>query len=230
MQSIILLALMLLFTAFSSIQISRNSSATIDSNREFKANNVAANVLQYNSILIGFMRKNESSMHLSTGTNPGSIELITKIDSAKLAGYSQKNLVSFLNYQSVAFNYTKSNVGESLPLPIYFLASSWSAYTSSLKGYKQILLSEVMGQLGQDLGKRLFQGDSTYWTVPWVFSQSNCNIQEIYTHVPNDSNGISAMSKLKILFNLFCTQLKEKANYQFLTYVYLQPVFSLGNL
>ena len=230
MQSIILIALMLLLASFTLIQFSRNSSATNDSNREFKASSVAANVLQYNDMVIGFMRKNELSMHLSIANNPGNIELITKIDPTSLNGYSQKNLVSFLNYQSIAFNYSKNSIGESMPLPIYFLATSWSTYVPSLKGYKETLLAEVMGDLGQDLGKRLFQGDSTYWTIPWVFSQNNCNIQEIYTHVPNDNNGATAINNLKALFNLFCTQLKADANYQFLTYVYLQPVYNLGSL
>lgn len=230
MQSFILMALMLFLTSFATIQFSRNNIGTMDSSYENKASNVAANIFQYNDMVIGYMRKNESSMHLTVATNPGNIELITKIDSTKLAGYSQKSLVNFLDYQSVAFNYAKVSTGESMPLPIYFMATSWSTYSISLKGYKQVILPEVMGQLGQDLGKRLFQGDSTYWTVPWVFSQNNCNIQEVYTHIPNDDSGTTARNSFKTLFNLFCTQLKVNANYQFLTYVYLQPVYGLGNL
>ncbi|MCC2645583.1 MAG: hypothetical protein K0R94_1361 [Burkholderiales bacterium] len=225
MQAAIILVLMAVFLSFSVAEMGRNdSSNTIES---FKAENVAANILQYQDSIMQYGRANYDLLHLAVSINPGNIEQVTPIDYTAngLAKYNQKNLLLFLNYKSVFFNYTNSS--ESNPMPVLYAATSWygDGYTNDVvQGYAKVSMPEIMGELGSNLSKRLYQGDSTYWVVPWVFSQSGCNITELYSQLPNDSSGNSMFDKLNSIFSLFCKQLKDKG-YTFKQYVYISPVF-----
>ena len=166
--------------------------------------------------------------HLTASLNPGNVEQINLLDYEQngVSTYSLKNFTMFLNYSSVLFNYAKVMDGESDPYPMLYLATSWESYSSDVLGYKNIQIIETMGQVAQDISKHIYQGNSTFWVVPWVFKQTNCNITEVYSALPNDASGASQIDKLKSLFNLFCTQIEANSSYKFMTYVFLEPIMN----
>lgn len=226
-------ALMLTTMIFITEEFSRHDSANLATYHAFKASAVAANIMQYNDLMVQYMLANYDVLHLTLTSNSGNVEQINWLDYEQdnISNYSQKNLLRFLNYEAVVFNYINPLIYESQNTPILYLASSWDTYTPEVvKGYSTTQMLEVMGQLGQDMSKRLYQGNSTYWTVPWVFSQSKCNIIEMFSQLPDDANGISTLNKLQSMFNLFCTQIESKSDYRFLTYVYMQPVVKVSDI
>jgi hypothetical protein len=228
MQSSIILAIMTVISLFTGAEYMRNNSTEANVYQPFKAKNVADNVLQYSDLMLLYMLDNFDTLHQTQAVTPGNVEQITAIDynQNQISGYSLKNLILFLNYSSIAFNYTKSSVGESQPIPVLYIATSWDSFSNSVHGYSSIQMPEVMGQLGQDVSKHVYQGNSTFWVIPWIFSQSNCNVKELYSQLPNDSTGASAFNKLKTVFNLFCTQIQANSSYRFSTYVYIEPVIN----
>jgi hypothetical protein len=227
MQAAILMAVMAIFLTFTVAEMSRNDSANIT--EFFKAGNVASNIFQYQDSVMQYGVAGYESMHLPVSINPGHVEQVKVVDytADQIAKYNQKNLLPFLNYKSVLFNYTPSVLGESQPMPILYVATSWDSYTDEVvPGYRNITMSEVMGKLGEDLSKRMYQGDSTYWVVPWIFSRkdNDCRILELYSQLPEDSGGNNMLAKLDNIFNLFCTELGSE--YVFKKYVYISPVFN----
>ena len=211
MQSAIILAVMVLASFFAGAEYLRGSSTDANLYKPFKAENVAANILQYQDQINGYILDNYDDLHLSSTLDPGNIEKINLLDYGQnnIGSYTLKNLSLFLNYSSVVFNYTRAIEGESEPYPMLYLATSWDSYSSNVHGYKNIQMEETLGQLSQDVSKSVYQGNSTFWVVPWVFKQSNCNIIEMYSQLPNDASGASTFNKLQSLFNLFCTQIEK---------------------
>ncbi|MFN7094968.1 MAG: hypothetical protein ACK4M7_06360, partial [Burkholderiales bacterium] len=69
-----------------------------------------------------------------------------------------------------------------------------------------------------------YQGNSTYWAVPLLLRQNNCQAIEVYSQVPNDIYGASQLNKAKTYFNLLCNDLERKSSFKFLDYVYLAPI------
>jgi hypothetical protein len=232
MQSLIIVTIMAIFSIFMLSEMSRNN----DTNKylAFKAENVAANILQYQNSISQYVLINYDTLHLPTASSSGDVEQIRIIDYMRdqIAKFNQKNLLPFLNYQSVVFNYSRALVSESQPTPVIYIATSWSDYSSSqiASSYTNINMVEVMGKLGEDLSKYLYQGNSTYWFIPWVFSQNNCQITELYTQLPDDANGDSQLIKLQNIFSEFCTQVQARSSYHFMNYVYLAPIFKRPDL
>jgi len=108
-------------------------------------------------------------------------------------------------------------------VPTAYMATSWNNYIYPRD--KNTNMLEVMGQLSHDFSKRLYQGNSTYWTIPWIFSQDNCVIREVFSQIPDDKNGHSRLGKVKKIFENFCKNIEAASAYRFLTYVYMQPIF-----
>jgi hypothetical protein len=234
MQSLIILVTMAIFSIFMISEMSRNDSANISP--AIKAGNVAANIFQYQDAINQYAIESYDELHSPVSFNPGKVEHVKIISYKKdgIINHNQKNLSLFLNYQSILFNYSRALAGESQPMPVLYVATSWSGYATDkdLSGYKNINMVEVMGKLGEDLSKRLYQGNSTYWVIPWIFSQNNCQILELYTQLPDDMNGNSQYSKLQDIFRDFCGQIQANTtyNYRFLTYVYLAPIYIPPNM
>ena len=226
MQSAIILAVMVLASLFASAEYLRNSSSENNVSKPFKAENVAANILQYHDQMVQYTLANYESLHLTVSLNSGDIEQINLLDYTKnqIGNYTLKNFLLFMNYSSTVFNYTNNVEGESQPYPLLYLATSWDGYLAEMHGYSNVRIPEAMGKLAHNVSKQLYQGNSTFWVVPLVLRQSNCNITEVYSQLPNDANGISTVSKLQTLFNLFCTQIQNNSDYRFLTYVFIEPI------
>jgi hypothetical protein len=233
MQSLILVCILSLVALFISAEYTRNNYSSKNNYASFRADNVAANIIQFNDVMTQYVIKNYDSFHEILTSNPENVELISVIDYADkkiYENYSQKNLQPFLNYRSATFNYTRFMIGESQLSPTLYLTTSWDNYENNIISYKNIKMLEILGKLGHELNKRLYQGNSTYWTVPWVFSQANCNVIEVYSYIPDDSFGNTTLDKFKNIFNKFCNQIQANSNYRFLTYVYLQPVYKPNSL
>ncbi len=232
MQSLIVVTIMAIFSIFMLSEMSRNDNTNIYP--AFKAENIAANVLQYQDMLSQYILANYDTLHLPVSSIPGDVEQIQIIDYMRdqVAKFNQKELLSFLNYESVVFNYTRESTGESQPTPVLYLATSWSDYSSGqiASSYATITMIEVMGKLGEDMSKYLYQGNSVYWLIPWVFSQNNCQITELYTQLPDDASGDSQLNKLQKMFSEFCTQVQARSGYHFMSYVYLAPIFKQPDL
>jgi hypothetical protein len=225
MQSVLLTTVLAIFSIFMLSEFSRNDSVNKVSVR--KAENIAANIIQYQNSISNYMLSNYDELHLPVSANPGNVEQIHIINYTgdQIAKFNKKQLLQFLNYQSIIFNYSQVLVGENQPMPLLYMATTWDGYSSNQieLGYRGVNMDEVMGYLGEDLSKHMYQGDSTYWTVPWIFSQSNCQITEVYMQLPNNSG---EASKLKDIFNRFCTQIQTSGSYQFMKYVYIAPLFN----
>jgi type II secretory pathway pseudopilin PulG len=226
MQSMIVIAIMSIFMVFMAGELSRNDNSNNLS--EFRADNITANILQYQTAITQYILVNYDKLHLAVTSNAGNVEQVKPIDYKQIGKYSQKNLLPLLNYQSISFNYSKAVVGENQMIPVLYLATSWDGYatTQISSSYANTRQIEVMGKLGEILSKPLYQGDSSYWTIPWIFSQSNCQINELYSQLPNAPDGSDRFTKLKNIFNLWCSQIEANSNYRFMTYVYLAPIFS----
>lgn len=226
MISAIVLAVMVVFSIFIYAENSRNNGTNISV--VAKADNIAANVFQYQDSITRYVIANYDDLHLAVLDGSGSVAQITPIDyiASQISKYNQKNLELFLNYKSVVFNYSKEVAVESSSLPILYVASSWNNYLNVANAsYENIRMLEVMSKLGAYFAKHLYQGDSAYWTIPWVFSQRDCQIIEFYGQLPLDSNGNSQLGRLKNVFNDICTQIQANSGYIFMTYVYIAPIF-----
>lgn len=233
MQAALILAAMILATIFMAAQLGRHDSANLANYRVFKAAAVASNIEQYNDLMVQYVLANYDTLHLIMSIEPGTVEQITTLNYTEDAidNYSQKKLLPFLNYTVAVFNYAKNSTGESQAIPLLYLATSWDNYTPEmLNSYVGVKLPEMMAQLGQDLSKHIYQGNSTYWIVPWVFSQNNCKIDEIFSQLPDNAAGTTNTDKLNAVFNLFCTQIQANSSYTFLKYVYLQPVIKSADM
>lgn len=232
MQSIILLAVMALVSIFMAAEMSRNDSTNVYPS--FKAGNIAVNIFQYKDSISQYAIANYDELHLPISQSYGSMERIKVIDYTgdKIDKYNQKKLILFLNYKSMIFNYTEELAGESLPMPVLYMATSWDGYVTAqiASSYNGVNMIEVMGKLGEDFSRYLYQGNSTYWTIPWLFSQENCQIEEVYMQLPDDALGISRLDTIKRIFNKFCTQSKTGGYYNFMKYVYIAPVFKTPNI
>ncbi|MBP9742316.1 MAG: hypothetical protein KBD37_03060 [Burkholderiales bacterium] len=227
MQAALILAIMSLATLFMAAQLDRHDSANLAHYHVFKAAAVASNIEQYNDLIVQYALTNYDTLHLTMAVEPGMVEHITTLDyiEDEIGNYSQKKLLPFLKYTVTVFNYAKNATGESEATPLLYLATSWDSYAPEvINSYVGITLPEIMGQLGQDLSQHIYQGNSTYWVVPWVFSQNNCEVDEIFSQLPDNAYGIANTDKLKDIFKLFCTQIQANSSYIFLKYVYLQPV------
>lgn len=226
MQSIMLIALLIVFSVFGISEFSRNGNTDSVVN-SVKAANIAANIEQYNDLVSQYMLANYYDLSVMVTKNPGHVENVKSINyvSDEINKYSQKELIPMLNYRSVAFNYSLDKNGNKEPIPVLYLATSWDDNAIMVNGYNGVQMIEIMGRLGQDLSKRLYQGDGTYWMIPWVFSQNDCDLTELFTQLPNDSDDKSKRNKLDALFKSFCDSLKE-TDYKFGKYVYIQPIFN----
>lgn len=234
MQSIILLVIMTL--AVMAAEMSRNRHG--ESHMADKSKNVAANILQYQDLVIQYMLANYEKLHPDFSSNPDHVEKIELLDykNNNIGIYSQKKFNQFLNYRSLVFNYVKSMPNENVVIPVLYVATSFDGYTDNniYKTYLNTGLPEVMGHLGEYLSKHLYQGNSTYWTVPWLFSQKDCNVIEVYSQIPDNVAGSndekSNYGQVQALFKQFCNQIQAFSSYRFLTYVYIQPVFNPANI
>jgi hypothetical protein len=221
MQSVIILALLTIISIFGITQYKR-SDMTDNNQAIFKAENVAGNIFIYHDLLNQYVIINYDKLGLSIRSMPGRVGQISLIDYVRdrISKYSQMNFNRFLNYQSVVFNYTRELESQT---PVAYMATSWNGYIYPRD--KNTNMLEVLGQLSQDMSKRLYQGNSTYWTIPWIFSQTNCEVREMFSQIPDDRNGNSRLSKLKISFKNFCTNIEAQSSYRFLGYVYMQPIY-----
>ncbi len=226
MQSAIILAIMVLSSFFLDSEYLRNDGTEDNAYKHFKAQNVSDNILQYHDQMMKYALESYENLHLLSSINPSNVEQIELLDYGQknIADYTLKNFTPFLNYSSVVFNYTKNEDGESHGYPILYLVTSWESYT--IQGYRNIQMSEAVGNLAQDITKHLYQGNSTFWVVPWVFKQSNCYIDDLYTQLANDEDGASTINKLKSLFNSLCTKIESGSKYKFSSYVFLEPVIN----
>lgn len=231
MQSAIVTALMVIVSFFIFSEFSRNSST--DSNRyiAFKAENVANNILQYQDSLEKYIIDQYNVLHLQTSPIAGHVDknTIKEIDykNDHLNEYNKKDLVLFLNYKSVVFNFTKHISGNKYQEPVLLVATSFDDYIIS--GYLQVGFLEVMGSLGQDFSRHLYQGNSTYWSIPWLIRQEKCKILEGFSQMPEDFKGMSKLNKMKDLFGLICNEIQDNSAYKFLTYVYIQEIVKPSN-
>lgn len=222
MQSVGLVVLMAVLSVFMLTETSRNHVTTQSDYAILKAASVASNIIQYNDMMSQYIRLNYDSLHELIALTPGHIEQIKILDYQGLGinKYSQKQLQLFLNYHSIAFNFSKNEVGESVPMPLLYLATTWSGLI--IRGYSVTNTNEIMGQLGNSLSKPLYQGNSSYWLIPWVFSQQNCIVDEIYLF---NSRDVSSLNLFKNRFRDWCTEIMGMSNYQFDRYVFLLPIY-----
>lgn len=219
---------MVLVSLFTAAEYMRNNSTNVDVYQPFKAKNIADNILQYNDLMLQYMLNNYTTLHETQAITAGNVEQIKWLDyqQNQVDSYSLKNLILLVNYSSIAFNYSKLENSESQPIPVLYIATSWDSISSGVGGYSSVSMPEIMGQLGQSISQHIYQGNSTFWVIPWVFSQNNCNITEVYAQLPNDATGGSSIPKLEKLFNLLCTQIQLNSSYRFLTYVYIEAVIN----
>ena len=227
MQSIMLFSVLVSFTLFSLAELSRNSN-TETTVMFSKASNVAANVEQYNDMLAQYVLANYDAKFGQISTaSAGMVEHINLLDykGDGVDNYSQKNLQAMLDYKSVAFDYTKASSYVDESVPVLYLATSWNSYVAPFTGYTNTSMLEVTGQLSQDLGMRLYQGDSTHWLVPWIFSQENCGVNEFFSQVPHNQDDSSQFPDIRNLFTVFCQQIEKNSRYRFAKYVYIMPIF-----
>ncbi len=226
MQSIIVIGLLVVIGLFSGIEYTRNSPEEINAFNSFKADQVAGNIMQYNDFLVKYMLDHYDDLHEIISNNPGNVEKINTIDDVAnlIAMYNQKSFLMFLNYQSIIFNYADLSI-ESEVLPTLYLATTWDSFLPKIKNFNLTKMPEVMGATNQLVSEHLYQGNSTYWTIPILLSQSNCNTLEVYSQIPTDSSGNSQLIKVKNLFNRLCSQIEVNSAFKFLNYVFLEPVF-----
>lgn len=221
MQSLLVLALLIFVTSFTVMEAERINVTSNDTATNH-ADLLAENLLQYNNLLVHYALVNyDDILHLFRATTPGKVEGVNLIDNIKLNQYSQINFTAFLNYQSVAFNYSVAS--EDDPTPILYLAISFD--NVNFKALADINLPEMLGGLNQRLSKSLYQGNSTYWVVPLLVKQDNCSIREVYSQIPKDVNDDSQLNRVNPMFSKFCTQLRDNYSYNFLSYVLLEPMF-----
>lgn len=228
MQSLIVIALMSACSIFALSEMSRNDNT--NTHPSIRADNVAGNIFSYQTLISQYILANYDTLHLMVSQTPGTIEQLKILNyyTDNLSRYTQKNLIPYLNYQSIVFNYVNPMAGEDKPMPTLYIATTWNNYASTIltKSFTTTSLPEVMGKLGDNLSKHIYQGNSTYWIVPWIFKQQNCQILEMYSGLPDDSIGNNQLPNLKSFFNLICTQIQAKSSYRFMTYVYLAPTFN----
>lgn len=232
MQSFIIVAIMSALSVFMLSELGRNDSA--GRIPVFKAENVAANILQYQNVINSYILVNYDALHIPIAKAPGNVEGVKQIgiiedkNDQKVIKFNKKDLPAFLNYQSIVFNYSRVLVGESQPMPLLYTATTWSGYSSANieSSYAAINMIEVLGKLGENVSKHVYQGNATYWAVPWIFSQNNCQITELFVQLPDSSSGNSKLNELKTAFNRFCNQIQANSSYRFLTYVYLTPILN----
>jgi hypothetical protein len=224
MQSLLVLGLLIAVTTFSAMEYTR-SSVNANDLSEARADNVAGNILQYNDLLVKYTLNHYDTLHLIHISNVGNVDGITILDYSQINPYTQMQLVPFLNYQSIVFNYTSNNESDSLPL--LYVASSWDS--AVIKAFQDIKFPEILGMTNQAISKRLYQGDSTYWTIPLLISQDKCNVTEVYSQLPNNINNDSQLKQVKSMFYKYCTQIEAAGQYKFLTYVFLEPVVKISS-
>ena len=231
MQSVIVTTLMIIVSFFIFSELGRNTGTESNRYSVSKAENVVNNILQYQDTLEKYIVDQYNDLHLRTSTNAGHVDknTIKTIDykNNKLNEYNQKDLVLFLNYKSVVFNFTKQISGDKYQEAVLLVATSFDDYVIS--GYSQVNFLEVMGSLGQSFSRHLYQGDSTYWSIPWLIRQEECKVLEAFSQLPEDFKGVSKLNKMKELFSLICNEIQDNSSYKFLTYVYLQEIVKPSN-
>jgi hypothetical protein len=232
MQFLFVLVIISVISIFTFSEMSRNNNEHVVP--AFKAGNLADNIFQYQNLIMHYILTNYDTLHLPIAENMGNVEQIKVIHYTddKIGDFNQKDYSPYLNYQSVVFKYSRILSGESQPMPVLYVATSWDGYSSSdlAKSYADTKMVEVLGKLGQNLSEPLYQGNSTYWIVPWVFSQKNCIIDELYSQLPDNTNNNSQFGTLQKLFKEFCIQIQANSQYTFMKYVYITPVFTTPDM
>lgn len=228
MQALIVVVIMVFMSVFGYMEMQRNDVTQGNKLIAFKASNVAANIMQYADMLTQFSLANYDSLHDNDYSNGNNVGHVTIVDYQKdgISIYSQKNLMPFLNYSSAVFNYgiNSNNDDNNSQIAQLYLVISFDDYLSGLKGYSNINLDHVMGELASKYSTHLYQGSSVTWAIPIIVKQDNtCNAIAIFGQVPIDSNNSKQMNKISTLFNRFCMQLKNNG-YSMQKYVYVAPI------
>lgn len=225
MQSMIILALLAVLSVFMLTEKARNDSGYLNSTADAKAGFVAENILRHVDLLQKTASINYSKWFNSNPLKPGHIEGIHLVYQDQLVSrYTQEN--QFYEYKDLAFNYSPPlKIGESTSNSILYIATTWN--DPIYKTYQNIGANQIMGILGDMLGKKLYQGDRTYWVVPWVIKNNNCQVVEDFTQVPENAENHSQLANLKNAFTQICNEIQsdKEANFVFGKYVYLRPIY-----
>ena len=222
MQSIAILAVFIIF--FAVIQTKRDSSIVVYPT--FKSATVAGNIFLYSDKVTKYVLTNYDQLHINTLTNPGNVEGIHELDNKQFT--DNNTFIPFLNYQVISFNYAQGG-GESQVLSTLYIAMSFDNYANGIVPYALSNTPEILGIVNQMLSKHIYQGNSTYWTIPWLLQQDGqCNMINLFSQLPDAINGDTQLSQVKTLFNTLCWQIQNMSGYKFLTYVYIAPVVLSG--
>lgn len=228
MQSFLILALFAVIISFSAMQYSKYDPT---SKQDFEleiSNNAAGNLVGYITSLNKYVLQNYSTLHVNTANNVGHLEQITLINTPQIRQYDQKNTNYIFDYRTVTFNYTLPNSSPSV-LPYLFAITTWNNLSSSVKGnFTKLSMYNVMGSANQLFSLNIYEGNGTFWTVPILVSQMNCNITQYFNQVPISDTGLSTLSTFSTFFNNACTEL-QNSGFSLGKYVFMQPVYLLDN-
>ena len=220
MQSIIVFAVLIIFSFYAIIQTKRDRS--LGNYPMFKADRVAGNIFLYSDKVTKYVLANYDDLHVTRLNNTGIVEGIQELENKQFIDNNTFN--PLLNYQVVSFNYALAG-SESQVFPILFVAISFDNYAVGIVPYSLSNIPEILGIVNQMLSRHIYQGNSTYWTVPWLLQQDGqCNAINIFSQLPDTIDGDAQLNQLKTLFNILCRQIQNTNSYKFLTYVYIAPV------
>lgn len=225
MQVIFILGLFLGIIAFGVMESTQNSSSTHPKNLKYLAKCLASNVLQYNSFSTQYAISNYSIFHENAAQNPDQVEMVNYVDTSKLNVYDQKNTTLLMNYNSYLFNYTQSS-NTTQNLPTLYVVTTWDKVSPNAGSkFTNVDLNEVMSQIGLALSQRVYQSTSTYWTVPWLAMQSDCQIKIMFSELP----ATIPFANINNFFNIVCKGLIN-SKVQLGKYIYFQPIYYTPNL
>jgi hypothetical protein len=234
MQGMIVTLLFISVVTFGVIENKRSNPSEVQTLSMFKADDIAANLMAFGDLYYQYIQAHYETFHSIRPTNVGKVEgvlmLNTPKDTAEIKKYNLKNLRPMLNYKVLVFNYTRPDVGNDA-LPTLYLVIMWDSIAPEFKNYQYVNLAEVAGQMNQLFGKRIYQGDSSFWTIPWIGykneNEKECKLQEVYSQVPLDHNSQSRMKNIVEFFKTYCGELEYVYGIKLSTYIYVQPVYKI---
>lgn len=219
MQSLIVIVLFVIISILGSIELNRNSSN--NKYAELKADFVAGNIMHYHDLVYQYALTNYDTLHEASSINRGQVEQENLFDPKVLNEYSKKQTELFLDYKTMFFNYVSAKREVPISPTLYFITTwSGSAYHGNML--------DVMGQVNQLFSEHIYQGQSSYWVIPWVGQQDNCNIR-IFTQILNDAQGAIRVFNVEQLLNKICLHFMVNSEFHLNKYIYVQPVYKRVN-
>lgn len=223
MQVIIVVLLFISVIIFGVIENKKNNPGDTQALRVFKSNEIATNLMAYGDLLNQYIQVNYETLHYISPINVGFVEGVRIIDNVEVEPYNLKQLHPILNYQAMVFNYTQALLDKSVS-PTLYLVITWDKVDPYFKYYHHMNLPEIAGQMNQLFSKKIYRGSGTFWTVPWILYNEQCEAKEIYSQVPTDHNNQSRVLNIANFFRTYCTQIEQISAFRFLKYVYVQPI------